>query len=76
MKETTRTKRSELIRLLQRKSGADLTTITSKLEWQPHTVRAAISGLRKTGHTIERAVPTKPGGCAVYRLTGLPERAR
>ncbi|WP_112324396.1 DUF3489 domain-containing protein [Oceanibium sediminis] len=76
MKETTRTKRSELIRLLQRKSGADLTTITSKLEWQPHTVRAAISGLRKSGHTIERAAPDKPGGCAVYRLTGLPGSAR
>ena len=43
------TKNAQLIRLLSRKSGVDVDTISDKFGWQPHTTRAALSGLRKTG---------------------------
>ncbi len=76
MTQPARTKRAELIRLLQRKSGADLKAITRQLDWQPHSVRAAISGLRKTGYTVERTDPAGPGGYTRYRLTGAPESGK
>ena len=40
--------------------------------WQAHSVRAALSGLRKNGYTIARVDPTKPDGDAVYRITAKP----
>lgn len=72
MTQPPRTKRAELIRLLRRKSGAELKAITRQLEWQPHSVRAAISGLRKIGYTVERTDSSRPGGNTRYRLTGAP----
>ena len=70
------TKTAILRKLLSRKSGADLAALQSATGWQPHSVRAALSGLRKTGYTIDRAVPGKPGGNTVYRITSGPEGSR
>lgn len=70
------TKAAVLHRLLARKAGADLTTLQSATGWQPHSVRAGLSGLRKAGYTVERIKNTKPGGTATYRITGGPEGAR
>ena len=41
------TKKAQLIKLLGRKSGADIVALSDKLGWQQHTTRAALSGLRK-----------------------------
>ena len=70
------TKTAILRKLLGRKSGADLAALQSATGWQPHSVRAAISGLRKAGYTIDRANPAKPGGNTVYRITSGPEGSR
>ena len=70
------TKTAILRKLLSRKAGADLAALQSATGWQPHSVRAAMSGLRKAGYTIDRADPAKVGGGAVYRITSGPERAR
>lgn len=67
------TKAGILRRLLTRKAGADISALQSATGWQPHSVRAALSGLRKAGYSIDRAEPTKPGDAAVYRITSLPE---
>ena len=48
------TKKSLLIKLLSRKSGIDLQTISAKLGWQPHTTRAALSELRKAGLDVTK----------------------
>ncbi|HSF96438.1 MAG TPA: DUF3489 domain-containing protein, partial [Thermohalobaculum sp.] len=40
--------------------------------WQPHSVRAALSRLRKAGHKIERREPARPGGETRLRITGQP----
>ena len=70
------TKTAILRKLLSRKSGADLAALQSATGWQPHSVRAALSGLRKAGYRIDRAVPVKQNNGPVYRITSGPESAR
>ncbi|MEL6433558.1 MAG: DUF3489 domain-containing protein [Pseudomonadota bacterium] len=55
----------QLRKLLRRKSGASLAEVETAFGWQPHTARAAISGLRRSGETIERMIG-KSG--SVYRI--------
>ncbi len=64
-------KQAQIIALMQRKSGASLTTMVEATGWLPHTTRAALTGLRKKGYAIER--DNSPHGKTVYRL---PARAR
>lgn len=61
---TKPTRREQLIKLLNRKSGASITQIQKAFGWQPHTARAAISTLRKEGTPVERTDTDKG---AVYR---------
>lgn len=70
------TKTGILCKLLSRKTGADLDALRAATGWQPHSVRAALSGLRKAGYSIDRKDPSKPGGSTVYRITSGPEGAR
>ena len=60
-------RRSQLRKLLLRKGGATIAQIEAAFGWQPHSARAAISGLRKAGDTIERSVSPKG---TVYRIVG------
>jgi hypothetical protein len=48
------TKQSLVLDLLQRDGGASLAEIVEATGWLPHTARAALTGLRKKGHAIER----------------------
>lgn len=48
------TKKAQLIKLLSCKLGTDVATISAKFGWQPHTTRAALSGLRKVGFEITK----------------------
>ena len=56
--KTSRTKRKtkieKVIALLRRKQGATLDELVKATGWQPHTVRASLTGLRHKGHTIKR----------------------
>jgi Protein of unknown function (DUF3489) len=49
------TKRAQLIGLLERPEGATVAEIGQRLGWLPHTVRAAITGLRKAGREVARS---------------------
>ena len=60
------TKIGKVIALLKRKQGAALSEMVNATGWQPHTTRAALTGLKKKGHTIERE---KRGDVTVYRIT-------
>ena len=75
-RKTTRapreTKAATIRRLLSRKSGADLAALQEATGWQPHSVRAALSTLRKAGYTIDR-VRTSGGAAEAYRITGTPD---
>ena len=48
--------------LLRREGGATLAELVAATGWQPHTTRAALTGLRKKGHAIERG--TRDGATA------------
>ena len=62
------TKAQTILKLVQRSKGASLGALEKATGWQPHSVRAALTGLRKSGHIIERAKDAK--GVTVYRVTG------
>jgi len=51
---TPRTKTDTVLSLLRREHGTTLTEMVDATGWQPHTTRAALTGLRKKGHAIER----------------------
>jgi hypothetical protein len=42
--------------MLQTGTGASLDEMTEATGWQAHTVRAAMTGFRKRGFTVERHV--------------------
>jgi hypothetical protein len=65
LSKAKKTKKDRLCTLLRRKSGASIATLQRELGWQQHTVRAAISGVRKTGETVE-CLPGKAG--PTYRI--------
>ena len=48
------TKNDKVIALLKRKNGATLDDLVAATGWLPHTARAAMTGLKERGHTIER----------------------
>lgn len=50
------TKAAKLLSLLQTGTGAGLKEMVEATGWQSHTVRAAMTGLRKKGHIIEKQV--------------------
>ena len=52
----TETKVAKLLTLLQTGTGASLEDMVDLTGWLPHTTRAAMTGLRKKGHVIEKHV--------------------
>ncbi|WP_082677449.1 DUF3489 domain-containing protein [Ruegeria profundi] len=68
MSKRKQTKIDKVQHLLRRPSGASLEVLCKATGWQPHSVRAALSGLRKKGVTIERRTSDKPNGPSTYHL--------
>ena len=66
------TKKARLIRMLSAKAGADVAAMSKKLGWQAHTIRAAITGLRKAGYQI-RSEKGENGKERCYRIDAGPE---
>lgn len=50
----TQSKTAAIIELLGRAGGASLAELVAATGWQSHTTRAALTGLRKKGHTIAK----------------------
>ena len=73
-KTRTKTKTATIQRLLKRKSGATLASLQKATGWQPHSVCATLSTLRKSGYTIDKLPPKKDGGAVAYHVTATPER--
>lgn len=59
------TKIAILTQHLERAKGATLAELEKATAWQPHSIRAALTGLRKKGITIERS---KRGEVSCYRI--------
>jgi hypothetical protein len=54
-----------VIALLQRPEGATLAGIVEATGWLPHTTRAALTGLKKKGHTLTKG---KRGDVTYYSI--------
>lgn len=55
-----------VVELLQREQGATLDEMVQTTGWLPHTTRAALTGLRKKGHVIEK---THRGDVTCYYIS-------
>ncbi len=64
------TKKAIVAALLGRTEGASMDELTTATGWQPHSVRARLTGLRKTGQEVARHKDA--AGTTRYRLTGTP----
>ena len=60
-------KRAIILALLSRDDGATTEAMMAATGWLPHTIRAALSGLRKGGIAIARSREGE-GGASVYRV--------
>lgn len=49
------TKQDLVLGLMRAEGGASLPAIVEVTGWLPHTARAALTGLRKKGHAIEKS---------------------
>lgn len=54
-----------VLSLLRRNEGATLAAMVDATGWLPHTTRAALTGLRKKGHTITKS---PRDGATVYHI--------
>ena len=68
-KTATKSKKDQLVALLSKPNGARVSLLVERLGWQAHTVRAALSGLRKQGFEISTSKSAKTGE-TVYAITG------
>ncbi len=57
-------KRDQLAAMLVRDEGATIEQMIAALSWLPHTVRAALTGLKKLGYAIDS---DKIDGVRTYR---------
>jgi Protein of unknown function (DUF3489) len=60
------TKQALVIEMLCAKTGATLNALVEATGWLPHTARAALTGLRKRGFSIERT--REEGSDSIYRI--------
>lgn len=65
------TKTSAVLALLERPDGATLAELIEATGWLPHTTRAALTGLRKKGHSVERC---KRDDTTCYRVIATAAR--
>lgn len=73
MAKPKQTKKDKVRAMLERADGATLDAICKATGWQAHSARAALSGFRKAGHTVERFTPGDgKAGAARYRITTSP----
>ena len=63
-------KTADVIARLSRPEGATLAELITATGWLPHTTRAALTGLRKKGHQVERF---KRGDATCYRIVGAAQ---
>ncbi len=62
------TKQALILSLLKRPDGASIDDLTEATGWQVHSVRAALTGLRKKGQEIVRT--RDDAGVTRYRIAG------
>ena len=64
------TKLGQLETLLRRPEGATLAQLSKTLDWQPHSVRGAMSGALKKKQGLNITASKEEGADRVYRMAG------
>lgn len=64
-----RAKSATVTRMLSREKGATLSEIAKATEWQPHSCRAFLTGVRKKSQLIKEE---RPDGSTSYRIAQEP----
>lgn len=54
-------------RMLRRNKGATLAEISKATDWKPHSCRAFLTGIRKTGARLAKLA--RPDGSIAYHVT-------
>jgi hypothetical protein len=67
-------KQALVTEMLGAKGGATLDALVNATGWLPHTTRAALTGLRKRGFSIERT--REAGEASMYRIASTPASNR
>jgi transcription initiation factor IIE alpha subunit len=67
-------KQALVTEMLGAKGGATLDALVNATGWLPHTTRAALTGLRKRGFSIERT--REAGEASMYRIAWTPASNR
>lgn len=71
-KPKTQSKAATVIALLNRGKGASIDEICKATQWQTHSTRAFLTGLRKKGYVITREQSGDDG--TAYRITETPNQ--
>ncbi len=66
-----KTKSAKVIALLNRSKGASTVEISKSTSWQPHSIRAFLTGLRKKDFVIVRE--RRGDDVTIYRITEKPD---
>ena len=67
-KSDTPTKKARLLALLTAEAGVTVPDLAATLDWLPHTTRAALTGLKKAGYTIDKLPPREGSRSSRYKL--------
>ena len=63
-------KLGQLEAMLRRPDGATLVQLAKALDWQPHSIRGAMSGSLKKKQGLQIAASKEEGADRVYRIAG------
>lgn len=66
------TKKAQLIALLKASTGADIAALAAALDWQTHTVRAALTRLKQAGYVLDMKKAGTPAR-TFYQITAEPK---
>jgi hypothetical protein len=67
--DAPKTKLGQLEAMLRRKEGATIAQLATALDWQPHSVRGAISGSLKKKQDLTITNQPNDDGHRVYRIS-------
>ena len=71
-KTPRKTKSATVHRMLHRQRGATIAEIEKATSWRPHSCRAFLTGVRKTGATV--AKEERANGKVAYRITAETQK--
>ncbi len=68
IKRKRQTKATTVTRMLRRTKGASIAEIVKATDWQPHSCRAFLTGVRKSGDTVIKE--QRSDRSLAYRISG------